>query len=316
MFPCSISWSTSVSPTCLGDLMQQISPWLQRLGHEQSLLSVLTGVVQHFLLATVVWGTGLKQSTALSQATMAGGAIAGVLYGLFCSNPTKPHLPVVSFRLALELGPPLILGTSVGMLGSIVGADGTGQWLRRCSSSLLAGLVTLRSPCMANYHVGLAGVLANPLVPDWLLVILLTVVLLLLASRVALRAARMHAAESALLHPPDPSDEEQPQRALSDLASAKSGILSPFQRVANVSGAAPAGLRHSFAAAHLSRRALQHLHDAGRRAPVWRWRWCCCHGPACMPAGATRAQAQITPCGPGSHVPCNLWHRLCSLGSG
>ena len=76
--------------------------------------------------------------------------------------------------------------------------------------------------------------LANPLVPDWLLVILLTVVLLLLASRVVTRAARMRAAESALLHPASSPDEERLTRAPSGLAAAKSGVLSPFQRVANV----------------------------------------------------------------------------------
>ena len=41
--------------------------------------------------------------------------------------------------------------------------------------------------------------MVNPLVPDWLIVILLTVVLLLLASRVTVKAIRMRAAETALL---------------------------------------------------------------------------------------------------------------------
>lgn len=43
------------------------------------------------------------------------------------------------------------------------------------------------------------GVLFNPLVPDWLLVVLLTVVLLLLATRVISKGLRMHAAETELL---------------------------------------------------------------------------------------------------------------------
>ncbi|KAK9801372.1 hypothetical protein WJX73_002498 [Symbiochloris irregularis] len=106
----------------------------------------------------LIVGFSLKRSTALSQPTMAGGAIAGVLYSLFQSNPINPSLPVVSFRLALELGPPLVLGTS-------------------------------------------AGVLINPLLPNWFIVALLTVVLLLLAARILIKALRMYGVETSRMQP-------------------------------------------------------------------------------------------------------------------
>ena len=83
--------------------------------HTSELLLPLAFFALAALSASDDWDcAALKKSTALSQATMAGGATAGVLYSLFHSNPTKPGLPVVSFRLAVELGPLLILGTSLG----------------------------------------------------------------------------------------------------------------------------------------------------------------------------------------------------------
>ena len=66
----------------------------------------------------------------------------------------------------------------------------------------------------------------NPIVPDWLLVILLTIVLLLLAARVTFRAARMHAAESALLAEASSDSFMAPAPS-----SAKPGHKSPFQAV-------------------------------------------------------------------------------------
>ena len=65
--------------------------------------------------------------------------------------------------------------------------------------------------------------------PDWLLVILLTVVLLLLGSRILTKALRMRAAESSLLGSGPTGGQLTPA-----LSAAKSAALSPFELAAKV----------------------------------------------------------------------------------
>ena len=56
----------------------------------------------------------MKDATALSQAVITGGAVAGTLFALFQKHPKKPELPLIQFDLALVLIPSLLLGTSIG----------------------------------------------------------------------------------------------------------------------------------------------------------------------------------------------------------
>ncbi len=58
--------------------------------------------------------TGVKASTALSQATIAGGGIAGVAVTLHKKHPYDPSRPLIDFDLALMLLPVLLLGVSMG----------------------------------------------------------------------------------------------------------------------------------------------------------------------------------------------------------
>ena len=58
--------------------------------------------------------TGVKSATALSQAVIAGGAIAGVAVTLHKKHPYDPNATLIDFDLALMLLPVLLLGVSLG----------------------------------------------------------------------------------------------------------------------------------------------------------------------------------------------------------
>ena len=60
--------------------------------------------------------SGVKDSTALSQAVITGGAVAGTSFALFQKHPAMPTCPLIQFDLALVLIPSLLLGTSIGKL--------------------------------------------------------------------------------------------------------------------------------------------------------------------------------------------------------
>lgn len=53
---------------------------------------------------------------ALSQAVIAGGALAGVALTLHKKHPYDPSKPLIDFDLALLLLPVVLLGVSVGAL--------------------------------------------------------------------------------------------------------------------------------------------------------------------------------------------------------
>lgn len=57
---------------------------------------------------------GLKGSTALSQAVVTGGALAGFLYSSFKRHPDDHKVSLVDFDLALILTPVLLLGITAG----------------------------------------------------------------------------------------------------------------------------------------------------------------------------------------------------------
>lgn len=59
-------------------------------------------------------GTGVKGATALSQAVIGGGALAGVAVTLHKRHPYDPTRPLIDFDLALMLLPVILLGVSVG----------------------------------------------------------------------------------------------------------------------------------------------------------------------------------------------------------
>ena len=59
---------------------------------------------------------GIKGATALSQATIAGGAIAGVSLSLRRRSPVDPTQPILNLPLALIFTPVLLLGVSIGAL--------------------------------------------------------------------------------------------------------------------------------------------------------------------------------------------------------
>ena len=57
---------------------------------------------------------GLKGSIALSQAVIAGGAVAGVAVTLRRTHPSDPSKPLMDFDIALMLLPFQLLGVSIG----------------------------------------------------------------------------------------------------------------------------------------------------------------------------------------------------------
>eukprot|EP00884_Botryococcus_braunii_P000942 jgi/Botrbrau1/10849/Bobra.0025s0027.1 len=60
----------------------------------------------------------VKGSMALSQAAIAGGALAGVLLYMFKHHPTDPTKHIIDFDLALMLTPSMLLGVAVGVLAN------------------------------------------------------------------------------------------------------------------------------------------------------------------------------------------------------
>ena len=57
---------------------------------------------------------GVKGAIALSQAVIAGGAVAGVAVTLHRKHPHDPSKPLMDFDIALMLLPFQLLGVSVG----------------------------------------------------------------------------------------------------------------------------------------------------------------------------------------------------------
>ena len=57
---------------------------------------------------------GVKGAMALSQAVIAGGAVAGVAVTLHKKHPHDPSRPLMDFDIALMLLPFLLLGVSLG----------------------------------------------------------------------------------------------------------------------------------------------------------------------------------------------------------
>ena len=57
---------------------------------------------------------GLKGAIALSQAVIAGGAVAGVAVTLRRTHPSDPSQPLMDFDIALMLLPFQLLGVSIG----------------------------------------------------------------------------------------------------------------------------------------------------------------------------------------------------------
>ena len=64
----------------------------------------------------IINSAGVKDSAAISQAIITGGAVAGASFALFQAHPLRPTEPLIHFDLALLLIPALLLGTSVGKL--------------------------------------------------------------------------------------------------------------------------------------------------------------------------------------------------------
>ena len=72
------------------------------------------------LIAVLLLSAGIKGATALSQATIAGGAIAGVSLSLRRRSPIDPSQPILNLPLALIFTPVLLLGVSIGGLAHFV----------------------------------------------------------------------------------------------------------------------------------------------------------------------------------------------------
>ncbi|KAK9808711.1 hypothetical protein WJX72_002354 [[Myrmecia] bisecta] len=62
----------------------------------------------------------IKGSTAMSQAVITGGALAGVAYQVFKRHPLDPSKPLIDYTLALMLTPVLLLGVSIGVLMNVL----------------------------------------------------------------------------------------------------------------------------------------------------------------------------------------------------
>lgn len=63
---------------------------------------------------TLSCAPGVKGAMALSQAVIAGGAVAGVAVTLHKKHPHDPSRPLMDFDIALMLLPFLLLGVSLG----------------------------------------------------------------------------------------------------------------------------------------------------------------------------------------------------------
>ena len=63
---------------------------------------------------------GLKGSTALSQAVVTGGALAGFMYSSCKRHPDDHEQSLVDFDLALILTPMLLLGITAGALRHVI----------------------------------------------------------------------------------------------------------------------------------------------------------------------------------------------------
>lgn len=66
-----------------------------------------------------LYDSGVKDSAAISQAIITGGALAGASFALFQAHPLRVHQPLIDFDLALLLIPSLLLGTSIGEIGHL-----------------------------------------------------------------------------------------------------------------------------------------------------------------------------------------------------
>ena len=66
----------------------------------------------HILTSAVL--PGLKGAIALSQAVIAGGAVAGVVLSLHKKHPHDPSQPLMDFDIALMLLPSQLLGLAIG----------------------------------------------------------------------------------------------------------------------------------------------------------------------------------------------------------
>ncbi|CAL5218926.1 g672 [Coccomyxa viridis] len=71
-------------------------------------------------LFNILLNFSLKGSMALSQAVIAGGAIAGVAVTLHKKHPHDPARPLMDFDIALMLLPFLLLGVSFGVLANVL----------------------------------------------------------------------------------------------------------------------------------------------------------------------------------------------------
>ncbi|KAL4424162.1 hypothetical protein ABPG75_001463 [Micractinium tetrahymenae] len=71
-----------------------------------------------FIVPLMALGLGfdIKQSTALSQAVIAGGALGAVACALPERHPLDSRRPVIDYQLALVITPPLLLGCTSGVL--------------------------------------------------------------------------------------------------------------------------------------------------------------------------------------------------------
>ena len=72
------------------------------------------GLADHISVNVSLAHAGLKGSMALSQAVIAGGAVAGVAVTLHKKHPHDPARPLMDFDIALMLLPFLLLGVSFG----------------------------------------------------------------------------------------------------------------------------------------------------------------------------------------------------------
>ncbi|CAK0779361.1 hypothetical protein CVIRNUC_004754 [Coccomyxa viridis] len=85
-------------------------------------------------LFNILLNFSVKGAMALSQAVIAGGAIAGVAVTLHKNHPHDPARPLMDFDIALMLLPFLLLGVSLGVLANVLFPN----WL---VTTLLLGLL-------------------------------------------------------------------------------------------------------------------------------------------------------------------------------
>ena len=191
---------------------------------------IYTGIMLHIPFGVhSLSSAGLKGSTALSQAVVTGGALAGFVYSSSKRHPDDHEHSLIDFDLALILTPMLLLGITAGKAWSNVfvlkmycaginllepamhSCMRPTCWVKYCSNALciaasaymdrhhaLAHSAAWYTQCFIAGQACMslpAGVLINAVMPNWLITLLLVLVLTWLTVKTFSKGWQLHNSE-------------------------------------------------------------------------------------------------------------------------